>query len=418
MKLLLRQDGYTLLLTLVIVVLLFLLTASFSIASMNQTKQIEKTDDSFLATSIAEMGVEYYKDSLESKLATLYSKALFEVNKIKNDSTKTADQKNTAITAKISEYNTLIQTEITTFLNTESASNYSRSVDTSSRAYKIQSYTKEEVTAPTGYVNVVLDVKVAGLINQTVKKSIDMKMSYPKLSVPLVNGLPTLPTLTFQEYAEKYKTDSTLVTTLQTPNIPNDGYEFQQNTFYYFPNNIEFDTQQFNQNSNKDLGNIFVYAAEGVFFLKHVRIDGSQLRLNKISFTFSSNAKSDIISSLVVTDTIDFSVEVKNNGNVANVSETDKRVNLDNSDVCIVNPITNTKFTDVKAAFKHSNSKNGYQVVYRLNSDATEKWYVMDATNDKKSITIEQKDAICTLTMQDPNGIIDPGTSVDEIKYN
>lgn len=413
-----RQDGYTLLLTLVLVVLLFLLTASFSIASMNQTKQIERTDDSFLATSIAEMGVEFYKDSLEIKLAALYSKALYDINQIKNDSSKTADQKNAAITAKVNDYNTLINSEITTFLNTESASTYSRPVDTSSKAYKIQSYTKQDVTDSNGYVNIVLDLKVAGLIDQTIERSIDMKMRYPKLSVLLVDGLPALPTLTFQEYAEKYQTDPNLVTKLQTPNIPNDGYAFQANTFYYFPNNIEFDTQQFNENSNKDLGNIFVYAAEGVFFLKHVRIDGSQLRLNKISFTFSSNAKSDIISSLVVTDTIDFSVEVKNNGNDANVSETDKRVNLDNSDVCIVNSITSTKFNDVKAAFKHSNSKNGYQVVYRLSTDATEKWYVMDATSDKKSITIEEKDAICTLTMQDPNGIIDPGTSVEDITYN
>lgn len=53
-----NQDGYTLLLTLVIVVLLFLITATFTMASMNQQKQVVKTDDSFVAISLAEMGSE------------------------------------------------------------------------------------------------------------------------------------------------------------------------------------------------------------------------------------------------------------------------------------------------------------------------------------------------------------------------
>lgn len=64
----LRQDGYTLLLTLVLVVLLFLVTATFTVASMNQTKQIEKTDDTLVASSLAEMGAEKFSIVIQELL--------------------------------------------------------------------------------------------------------------------------------------------------------------------------------------------------------------------------------------------------------------------------------------------------------------------------------------------------------------
>lgn len=59
-----RQEGYTLLLVLVLIVLLLMITASFTVASMNQQKQVVKTDNSFTATSLAEMGTELTKKNL------------------------------------------------------------------------------------------------------------------------------------------------------------------------------------------------------------------------------------------------------------------------------------------------------------------------------------------------------------------
>lgn len=414
MKLFQRQEGYTLLLTLVLVVLLFLLTASFSIASMNQTKQISKTDGSFTSISLAEMGVEYYSDSLQTKIANLISRAKFEVTQIEKNMTLSPAQKDADKLAKVNEYNTLINTEVVNFLNTESAPAAKRIVDTDSRAYKIQSYTKQEVTDSNGYVKVNLTVTVAGLMDQVAKNTIDMKMTYPKLSVPLVNGLPSLPSLTFEEYKDKYLSDPTKVTQVSVPTISNPGFEFKDGMFYYFPISITFDSQQFNSEQNRDLASINVLAADGVFFLRHVRIYNSYLKVKTISFTFSSNAKSDIISSTLVTDTISFSTE-NTNGN--SVKEEDKRVNLVSSNVCIENSLTSTGFNSVKLAFKHSQSTN-YKVIYKLSSDSNEQWYQMDSTADKTAIAKETKETICSLKVQDPNGIIDPGTSVDEIKYN
>lgn len=59
MKYIQSDKGYTLLLTLVLVVLLIMITTTFTMASMNQAKQVVKTDDSIVATSLAEMGAEY-----------------------------------------------------------------------------------------------------------------------------------------------------------------------------------------------------------------------------------------------------------------------------------------------------------------------------------------------------------------------
>lgn len=59
MKMLRRQEGYTLLLVLVLVVLLLVVTASFTVASINQSKQIKNTSTTSVSYSVAEMGAEY-----------------------------------------------------------------------------------------------------------------------------------------------------------------------------------------------------------------------------------------------------------------------------------------------------------------------------------------------------------------------
>lgn len=75
MKMLRRQEGYTLLLVLVLVVLLLMVTASFTVASMNQKKQIDKTDEAIVATSLAEMGAEYYQLHITDLVKKEYNNA-------------------------------------------------------------------------------------------------------------------------------------------------------------------------------------------------------------------------------------------------------------------------------------------------------------------------------------------------------
>ena len=61
MKTVQNEKGYTLLLTLVIIFIIIIFFSSFSLSAMNQQKQVEKTDENYEVTAIAEMGVEYYQ---------------------------------------------------------------------------------------------------------------------------------------------------------------------------------------------------------------------------------------------------------------------------------------------------------------------------------------------------------------------
>lgn len=67
MKYIQSNKGYTLLLTLVLIVILIMITTTFTMASMNQAKQVVKTDETIVATSIAEMGFEKYNIIVNNK---------------------------------------------------------------------------------------------------------------------------------------------------------------------------------------------------------------------------------------------------------------------------------------------------------------------------------------------------------------
>lgn len=61
MKIIKNEKGYALLLTFVTIILIVILTMSFSLRALNHNRLVEKTDMSYEATAIAEMGVEYYQ---------------------------------------------------------------------------------------------------------------------------------------------------------------------------------------------------------------------------------------------------------------------------------------------------------------------------------------------------------------------
>lgn len=61
MKIMQNEKGYALLLTFVTIILIVILTMSFSLRALNHNRLVEKTDMSYEATAIAEMGVEYYQ---------------------------------------------------------------------------------------------------------------------------------------------------------------------------------------------------------------------------------------------------------------------------------------------------------------------------------------------------------------------
>ncbi|WP_277584451.1 hypothetical protein [Psychrobacillus antarcticus] len=69
MKKLHNEKGYTLILTLVIITIIVIFFSSFTLSAMNQQKQVEKTDETYEVTAIAEMGVEYYQAAIINLIA-------------------------------------------------------------------------------------------------------------------------------------------------------------------------------------------------------------------------------------------------------------------------------------------------------------------------------------------------------------
>ncbi|TQR14842.1 hypothetical protein [Psychrobacillus soli] len=65
-----NEQGYTLLLTIVLISVVILLSATFTIKALSQQKQVERTDDTYEVTAITEMGVEYYR----AKILNIISK--------------------------------------------------------------------------------------------------------------------------------------------------------------------------------------------------------------------------------------------------------------------------------------------------------------------------------------------------------
>lgn len=61
MKIIQNEKGYALLLTFITIILIVILTMSFSLRALNHNRLVEKTDMSYEATAVAEMGVEYYQ---------------------------------------------------------------------------------------------------------------------------------------------------------------------------------------------------------------------------------------------------------------------------------------------------------------------------------------------------------------------
>jgi hypothetical protein len=93
MKLMKNQTGYTLLLTLLLIVLVFGFIGSLMFSAITQQTQVEKTDEKFLLSDITAMGVEYYRGKIINNYVTVASNVKSEVElKLKN--------------AKIDEYKT------------------------------------------------------------------------------------------------------------------------------------------------------------------------------------------------------------------------------------------------------------------------------------------------------------------------
>lgn len=80
-----NEQGYTLLLTLLLIVIIISLVTTFLFASVSQQKQIEKTDKSFEASSVAEMGAEKIRTIVLAEYEDIKSDLRGCLNKVDSD---------------------------------------------------------------------------------------------------------------------------------------------------------------------------------------------------------------------------------------------------------------------------------------------------------------------------------------------
>lgn len=82
MKIIQNEKGYALLLTFVTIILIVIFTTSFSLRAINHNKLVEKTDMSYEATAVAEMGVEYFQARILNLIAKYQTPNTNEWNKV------------------------------------------------------------------------------------------------------------------------------------------------------------------------------------------------------------------------------------------------------------------------------------------------------------------------------------------------
>ena len=97
MKSIQNEKGYTLLLTIVIIAIIVIFFSSFALSAMNQQKQVEKTDENYEVTAIAEMGVEYYTAEILNLVSLYVEKTKNEVEYIKSKNGLSASEKHNEI---------------------------------------------------------------------------------------------------------------------------------------------------------------------------------------------------------------------------------------------------------------------------------------------------------------------------------
>ena len=97
MKIIRNEKGYTLILTLIIIIVIVSLFSTFAFGAITQQKQVEITDDTYEVTAIAEMGVEYYKAEILNLIEFYRQKTIDEVKVVEKDSELTGDEKHNAI---------------------------------------------------------------------------------------------------------------------------------------------------------------------------------------------------------------------------------------------------------------------------------------------------------------------------------
>lgn len=287
-----NHNGYTLLITLGIIMMLMIFMFSFTRIAVTQNKQVVKTDSAIVTSALAEMGGEYFKEYVKADIAKRVSLLETEVNAILANHTMTAEDKQMHIDAKI----LTAEEDMKTYY--------------SSLALTVG--TSKEVSLQTGYKLADYEMPDAHTIYYTTQgytpsdegELIQVEIHLPE-KLMWKSDTPTF-TVNSLDYSEYVKTGENDFVTLtqQTANASSSGYEFSAGEFYYFQGGGSFTQGQFNENQGRSLTDIDFFSDGDISFYKHFKIILSTIVTENLFIEFQSNAQGEITDSTIVTSNL------------------------------------------------------------------------------------------------------------------
>lgn len=286
-----KQDGYTLLLTLVLVVLLFLVTATFTLASMNQTKQIEKTDDIFVATSLAEMGTEKSFTTIKNFIELEKESLIKKINNTKNNTIINDSVKKSNIENYVVESNRKLLDQVRLYYDQELM------VDnqTNKTGFKINI---ESVDNSTGRII----IKSEGFVNTSTSqqsKTITSTIDLPKNLFEIDDDSETteLEKIDFSDYTSIPNNQKNIYkdnVTFKGGNKPS----YNTASLYVYEKNLTF-----NLNLHQDkLSDVNIFSLGEITFDGHVVLESdSKIQASSITISTNNNPQNELWNSTIVT---------------------------------------------------------------------------------------------------------------------
>lgn len=373
MKYIRSTQGYTLLLTLILVVLLLMITATFTMASMNQAKQVVKTDDSIVATSMAEMGVEHYTQLIDELVKTNTEAIASRYSVPENNKT----------------YATIRQEQYTIFTN--EILSYEGQVK--NLAPSNHKYTLTDVS---NFVNnnqgISFSINITGTSGEnstTIKVDFSFNNVLNPLSVVMSDPSPQ----NFESFSKIVNDYPEYVEVYDSGNYAN-HVSFPANKILYFSIDTTFG-QAFNDGMN---GNK-VYSVSQLLFLKHTNFTNVNLEANNLRLDFNNTSQSFVDSSIFIVDSLNYEFNGSHKLPVRNKSK-----------ICI----RNTRAGNDGFLSDTTISSNSWVYFYQVDGQPS----VENTTTRIGLLTKEDFKTKCSFSFSVADYESDYGDILDDITYN
>lgn len=336
-----NERGYTLLITLGILMMLTMFLFSFTKIAVSQKNQVEKTDSSIVTTSLAEMGAEYYEKLFIDQI-TFKVNYVIEQMQIIDASNLTIPNKQIAYTNLMNQVNEDLLSYYRQMEFEETASDYA-AMDSSKLTF-VRQGVGYRLASLSAYNPLTKEIKLQliGFSGGEESNPLEIRMTLPEKLMWMNDEVKTEETTyTFVEYSSFTSTD---ITKYPDQLISKNSYTFHRNQFYYFEEGAIFEHHQKEELKEDDtqgtsLTDVFILSNNTLEFQKQLLIERSYIIGKAIDINFTSNAQATIRNSTIVAETLDIA-KTSNGGSTAQL------VDLDDSKICLRSNVFETVGSD------------------------------------------------------------------------